>query len=616
MAKLGWNCGAQEAAPCSDDNGEVLKKPRLFGLAGDCGGSRGVPIRFDQGRNAYNFHDVIPAFRLRLRSAGRLVAGAVLAVVLGGLAGVSMRGQSGPDGAPGDGGPGVSSASRGRVLLVLPFDNRTGQPSLEWIREAAAEILSTRFVSAGFEPTSREDRMYALDHLGLPQGFQPSRASSLKLAQTLDADSIVVGSYTTDGTGIVAVARLVDVPQLRMTPEVSARGEMKDLIAVFGSLAWKLTRQLDPSLSVAEKTFAAAGNDVRLDAFEQYIRGITEPDQAERLHHLENAVKLSPGFGPAWMALGREEYNGQQYQDAATAFAKVDRNGPEGLEAEFYRGLSLLFLGDYAHAEQAFAEVARVLPLAEVLNNEGVAQSRQGHDGTSLFIQAAAADPNTADYHFNLAVSLKRHGNSSGAANELAQCLKLRSNDSEAQSLAAEWKLPGAAAGAAAGAPADPGAGADPLERIVRTFDAAAFRQAAAMLDDMNAGRLAALTPRDRARTLCAQAKSYFDRGLLLEAERLYQAAVGADGNSAAAHAGLAEVRERSGDGDAARKEAHAALELGPSADAYLVLAQLDFAAGSLREADTEAGNALKLEPASPAAQELLRQILAKMVQR
>ncbi len=59
--------------------------------------------------------------------------------------------------------------------------------------------------------------------------------------------------------------------------------------------------------------------------------------------------------------------------------------------------------------------MARVLPLAEVVNNEGVAVSRQGNDGTSLFIQAAAADPNAADYHFNLAVSLKRHGNVPGA---------------------------------------------------------------------------------------------------------------------------------------------------------------------------------------------------------
>src|ERR1700691_4092639 len=120
--------------------------------------------------------------------------------------------------AAGDNGADRSSAGRGRILLVLPFDNRTGQPSLEWIREAAAEILSMWFSSAGFQPTSRADRIYALDHLGLPQGFQPSRASSLKLAQTLDADSIVVGSYITDGSGIAAEARLVDVPGLRMTP--------------------------------------------------------------------------------------------------------------------------------------------------------------------------------------------------------------------------------------------------------------------------------------------------------------------------------------------------------------------------------------------------------------
>ena len=48
-----------------------------------------------------------------------------------------------------------SSGDTDRILLVLPFDNRTGQPSLEWVREAAAEVLSSRFTSAGFAPMSR-----------------------------------------------------------------------------------------------------------------------------------------------------------------------------------------------------------------------------------------------------------------------------------------------------------------------------------------------------------------------------------------------------------------------------------------------------------------------------
>jgi hypothetical protein len=65
---------------------------------------------------------------------------------------------------------------------------------------------------------------------GCRRGFIP-RGPALKLAETLDADSIVVGSYLTDGTGIVAQAQVVDVPHLRMSEAVSARGEMRDLIA-------------------------------------------------------------------------------------------------------------------------------------------------------------------------------------------------------------------------------------------------------------------------------------------------------------------------------------------------------------------------------------------------
>jgi tetratricopeptide (TPR) repeat protein len=496
----------------------------------------------------------------------------------------------------------AATAGKDRILLVLPFDNRTGQPSLEWVREAAAVLLNARFASAGFAPMSRADRLYALDHLGLPQGFQPTRASSLKLAQTLDADSIVVGNYITDGSTLIAEGRIVDVPHMRMSAPVTARGEMKNLINVFDSLAWKLTRQLDPAFNISEETFVAAGANLRLEAFEQFIRGITESDQSERVRHLQQAVKLSPGFAPAWMALGREDYNGQQYQQAAAAFAKVGRDQPDFLEASFYRGLSLMFSGEYSKAEGDFAAIARMLPLAQVLNNQGVAVSRQGHDGSAMFRQASASDPDEPDYHFNLAVSLKRHGNTADALNELSQCLKYRPNDTEAQSLVAAWKQPGTA-------------NVDPLERIVRTFDAVAFHQAAVMLDKMEATRLAALSPQERARTLTGQARDYLSRGLLLESERLYQAALAADPSLEEAHAGLAEVRERTGDNAGARQEAQAALQLKPSANAYLILARLDLAASRFPEAGQEAGEALKLNPGSLAAQDLLRQVAARAAQ-
>jgi tetratricopeptide (TPR) repeat protein len=509
--------------------------------------------------------------------------------------------------AQGDG----ASADKGRILLVLPFDNRTGQPNLEWVREAAAVILSSRFRSAGFAPMSRADRMYALDHLGLPLGFHPSRASSLKLAETLDADSIIVGSYVTDGTGIVAEARVVNVENLRMSDEVQARGEMREMIQVFDSLAWKLTRQMDASFTAPEENFLAAGRGLQLIAFEQYIRGITEPDQAERLRHLNQAVTLSPEYGPAWMALGREEYNGQQYEQAAKAFAHIGAGSADELEAGFFRGLALVFQGDYAQAEQAFAGVARVLPLAEVVNDEGVAASRQGHDGTTLFRQAVTADPNNADYRFNLAVSLKRHGATAEALAELGQVERLRPNDSEALALDQAWGHSGVGTGTTAGV--DANVKADPLERIARSFDAAAFRQAVAVMDQMAAARMAAMKPEERAKELVEQGNGYLDRGLLSEAERLYRSALALASTDAAAHAGLAEAKERAGDAEGARQEARAALAQRPVLEAYLVLGRLDLAAGELSRAKNEASAALSMDPKNRKAAELGERVEARL---
>ena len=487
----------------------------------------------------------------------------------------------------------------GRILLVLPFDNRSGQPSLEWVREASAELLESRFASAGFAPMSRADRLYALDHLGLPQGFQPSRASSLKLAQTLDADAIVVGSFRTEGNELIAEAQLVDVPHLHMSAPVSTRGQMQKMVDIVDALAWMLTRQLDPSFSIPEETFVAAGRDLRLDAFEQYIHGITEPDQQERQRHLEQAVKLSPGYSPAWMALGRDGYNGQHYEEAAAAFARVSPNSPDALEAGFYRGISLIFSGDYPRAEAAFAGVAKIMPLAEVLNNQGVAMARHNQDPTALFRQAVAADPNNADYHFNLALSLKRHGNAAEAQTELAQCLKLRSTDAEAQDLEEQWKKPS-------------GGQIEPLERIIRSFDAAAFRQATQLMNQMEAAKLEALDPHEKALRLAAQGAEALDHGLLLDAERLYQAAAANDNQAAVVNAGLAAVREQSGDAQTARKEARLSLELMPSPEAYLVLARLDLAAGHSADAAESVNKALAIDASNRTAQDLRQQIAAK----
>ena len=517
---------------------------------------------------------------------------------------------------------------------MLPFENDSGVPGLDWMGESFPFTLNQRLASAGFLPISRDDRRFALDHLGLPLDFKPSRATTLRIAQTLDADWVIVGSYTSNNGRVAVRAQVFNVRALSMSGPIEDSSPLERLLDLENAIAWKLARAMLPRYPVAEQTFVAASAGVKLDAFENYIRGEVETTPSERLRHLKLAAQISPDFAPALLALGKTYYVDQKYELAAATLLTVPPSDPLALEADFYLGLSYFNSANYAKAEAAFAHVASQLPLPEVVNDEGVAASRQGRDAGALFIRAISADPRNSDYHYNLAVALRNRKDPQGATREVEESLRLKPNDTEAidlqqrlrKEIAAPAPSPPAAPVSAAAspdaAPAIPGSKpqtgnardsedpSQPVERIVRTYSEASFRQAAFEVDQMRSASMNALPPATQAAQLSQLGSDYLAQGLVLEAEREFQSALAEDKASATAHAGLAQVRERSGDADAARAEAQASLELRPNVTAYLVLAHLDAAANNVAAAEQDVTLALQLEPANPAAAGM-RQALA-----
>jgi len=117
----------------------------------------------------------------------------------------------------------------------------------------------------------------------------------------------------------------------------------------------------------------------------------------------------------------------------------------------------------------------------------------------------------------------------------------------------------------------------------------------------MRALQMASLPPAQRATQYSQLGVQYLAQGLIPEAEQEFDSALAAEPNSAAAHAGIAQVRERSGSADDARAEAQTSLKLAPSVDAYLVLARLDLQADQLPASAADVAAALKLEPANSA---------------
>jgi tetratricopeptide (TPR) repeat protein len=144
--------------------------------------------------------------------------------------------------------------------------------------------------------------------------------------------------------------------------------------------------------------------------------------------------------------------------------------------------------------------------------------------------------------------------------------------------------------------------GFDPTTRIRRTWSEASFRQAAFQIDQMRALQMATLPAAEQAKQYTQLGAQYLAQGLIPEAEQEFQTALKADAKNAAAHAGIAEVRERTGAADEARKEAETSLNLAPSVSAYLVLARIDLQAGQLAASANDVTGALKLEPKNAAA--------------
>src|SRR5256885_16525800 len=85
-------------------------------------------------------------------------------------------------------------------LVVLPFENRSQAPGLDWIGEAFPEVLSQRLGSPDLFAVSRESRDYAFERLGIPSSTKLSRATLYRIAEQMDVDEVVVGSYDYDGT--------------------------------------------------------------------------------------------------------------------------------------------------------------------------------------------------------------------------------------------------------------------------------------------------------------------------------------------------------------------------------------------------------------------------------
>lgn len=353
----------------------------------------------------------------------------------------------------------VCASLRAETVVVLRFFNHTNSASLDWIGESIAETVQDSLASEGLLVLGREDKAEAYRRLSLRPGAELTHASIIKVGEALDAARVVYGTYEllpaeagpkASKGSLRITARVLYLKETRQGPPFSELGVLEDLAALEARLGWRTLQQLDPRDAPSEADFLKVRPPVRIDAVENYVRGLLATDPEQRQHLFMQAARLDEHYSQPCFQLGMGYWEKRDYKVAAGWLARVGRFDSRYLEAQFFLGLCRYYIEDYAGAEQSFRLVAQAVPLNEVFNDLGAAQVRLKDYPAAIasFQKALDGDSADPDYHFNLAYTEWRSGQYQAAATSFRAVLDRAPDDAEAtvmlgRSLTNEGPRPG-----------------------------------------------------------------------------------------------------------------------------------------------------------------------------
>ncbi len=377
--------------------------------------------------------------------------------------------------------------AQGQTVVVLPFFNLSGSSSLDWIGESVSETIREALAAEGVLVLDRESRLEAYRRLSLRPSAQLTLASVIKVGDVLDAERVIYGSFDAtpwlpesapaENTSLKFSVRMLDLRQMKQGEEQSASGSMQDLAEIQNRLAWlALQGQLPPGRVPSEEQFLKQRKPVRLDAIESYIRGLLATSAEQKHRFFTQAARLDEGFSQPCFQLGRLLWSSKNYSVAAGWLERVAADSPNAVEAQFLLGLCRYALGDFEKAESSFRVAVGFVPLNEVWNNLGAAQSRRNlPEAVESFRKALEGDPNDPAYRFNLGYALWKKGEFQAAADTFRSVLDLTPEDPQAILMLGRCLKKTPADGAAIKI--------EGFERIKNEFEEMAYRQLRATLE-------------------------------------------------------------------------------------------------------------------------------------
>ncbi len=203
----------------------------------------------------------------------------------------------------------VANEEQRNAIAVLPLQNLSGDPNIDYLRYALADELTSVLTYArtlDVRPSSMTRRFSSVD-------LDPKQ-----VGQDLRVGRLLTGSFSKQGGELSVTLEAIDVPTERLlwqTPPVLAKAD--DLISLQDQLTAQLQHGLLPVIGGGGGEVVAASRPKNQQAYDLYLRSVAVPHDPkpnqEAIKMLEWAVGIDPTYAPAWEALGQRYYFDSTY---------------------------------------------------------------------------------------------------------------------------------------------------------------------------------------------------------------------------------------------------------------------------------------------------------------
>ena len=245
------------------------------------------------------------------------------------------------------------SALPAQGWLVLPFANRSGETSLDWLGDGFAISLEEILSASGQTILTHDKAREVVSQWRVPQRHSVTLASALKAADHTSAARVVIGSFVLRDGELRVQGKVLNAEEPAVLGEVEESARLGDL--------FELQRRLGRALLRAGQEGLSSSQSVRdsspappLTAYEQYVRALIQARPEERLQALRQAAHSFPAYPVLHYRLAAELHEAGKDDDALQSLERLSEvRFALSPEARLLRAEILLERGDAAAAEVA-----------------------------------------------------------------------------------------------------------------------------------------------------------------------------------------------------------------------------------------------------------------------